>query len=111
MFVFHYIFFFFSSRRRHTRSKRDWSSDVCSSDLENKEVDFFVIKGVLEELFRYLNKQVSFEQAVLPDMHPGRCATINIDGNTIGFLGQVHPSYAKSIDLKATYIFDLNLEY
>src|SRR5699024_11242557 len=29
-----YIFyFFFSSRRRHTRSKRDWSSDVCSSDL------------------------------------------------------------------------------
>src|SRR5207249_5600024 len=25
---------FFSSRRRHTRSKRDWSSDVCSSDLQ-----------------------------------------------------------------------------
>src|SRR5699024_11750446 len=29
--------FFFSSRRRHTRSKRDWSSDVCSSDLSLKE--------------------------------------------------------------------------
>src|SRR5699024_12438258 len=29
-----YFLFFFSSRRRHTRSKRDWSSDVCSSDLE-----------------------------------------------------------------------------
>src|SRR5699024_113780 len=28
-----YYVFFFSSRRRHTRSKRDWSSDVCSSDL------------------------------------------------------------------------------
>src|SRR2546421_10251650 len=28
-----YSFFFFSSRRRHTRSDRDWSSDVCSSDL------------------------------------------------------------------------------
>src|SRR5690349_23882557 len=27
------FFFFFSSRRRHTRSLRDWSSDVCSSDL------------------------------------------------------------------------------
>src|SRR5207249_6487184 len=27
------LMFFFSSRRRHTRSKRDWSSDVCSSDL------------------------------------------------------------------------------
>src|SRR6266496_6190837 len=31
MFVF--FFFFFSSRRRHTRSLRDWSSNVCSSDL------------------------------------------------------------------------------
>src|SRR5256884_2806218 len=29
-----YYFFFFSSRRRHTRCSRDWSSDVCSSDLE-----------------------------------------------------------------------------
>src|SRR5256885_7732452 len=28
------IFFFFSSRRRHTRLQGDWSSDVCSSDLE-----------------------------------------------------------------------------
>src|SRR5438445_1614763 len=30
----HFIFFFFSSRRRHTRYWRDWSSDVCSSDLQ-----------------------------------------------------------------------------
>src|SRR5690349_13265218 len=30
------IFFFFSSRRRHTRSLRDWSSDVCSSDLAER---------------------------------------------------------------------------
>src|SRR5207249_7799956 len=29
--------FFFSSRRRHTRSKRDWSSDVCSSDLSRTD--------------------------------------------------------------------------
>src|SRR6266536_5608073 len=32
--MFTIFFFFFSSRRRHTRSTRDWSSDVCSSDLE-----------------------------------------------------------------------------
>src|SRR5207302_3597291 len=29
----YFFFFFFSSRRRHTRFSRDWSSDVCSSDL------------------------------------------------------------------------------
>src|SRR6266704_4061491 len=34
--VFVFLSFFFSSRRRHTRSKRDWSSDVCSSDLRHK---------------------------------------------------------------------------
>src|SRR5699024_5734635 len=33
--VCHCLVFFFSSRRRHTRSKRDWSSDVCSSDLSS----------------------------------------------------------------------------
>src|SRR5687768_17834379 len=31
------FFFFFSSRRRHTRCSRDWSSDVCSSDLQVHE--------------------------------------------------------------------------
>src|SRR5205809_4499083 len=30
-----FLFFFFSSRRRHTRCSRDWSSDVCSSDLQD----------------------------------------------------------------------------
>src|SRR5690606_40392793 len=30
-----FLYFFFSSRRRHTRFSRDWSSDVCSSDLES----------------------------------------------------------------------------
>src|SRR5699024_11217788 len=34
------IAFFFSSRRRHTRSKRDWSSDVCSSDLVGQALAF-----------------------------------------------------------------------
>src|SRR6266496_2179547 len=33
------FFFFFSSRRRHTRSLRDWSSDVCSSDLVQSILD------------------------------------------------------------------------
>src|SRR5205807_5703731 len=35
---FFFIFFFFSSRRRHTRLQGDWSSDVCSSDLDTSSV-------------------------------------------------------------------------
>src|SRR2546422_6014794 len=38
---FFLFFFFFSSRRRHTRCSRDWSSDVCSSDLEPKRLAGF----------------------------------------------------------------------
>src|SRR5215813_5950077 len=33
------FFFFFSSRRRHTRCGRDWSSDVCSSDLAFRSIE------------------------------------------------------------------------
>src|SRR2546422_1325887 len=41
---FFYFFFFFSSRRRHTRCSRDWSSDVCSSDL-TRSGDVFLEKN------------------------------------------------------------------
>src|SRR2546422_9782792 len=37
-----FFLFFFSSRRRHTRCSRDWSSDVCSSDLARGEVGLVV---------------------------------------------------------------------
>src|SRR2546429_10010127 len=41
------VFFFFSSRRRHTRCSRDWSSDVCSSDLlrQTHRADHELAKG------------------------------------------------------------------
>src|SRR5699024_1750779 len=45
--------FFFSSRRRHTRSKRDWSSDVCSSDLYREEM----VMGYTEEKLNSLDKE------------------------------------------------------
>src|SRR5256885_7123243 len=39
------VFFFFSSRRRHTRLQGDWSSDVCSSDLLPKQTFDLIIVG------------------------------------------------------------------
>src|SRR5690606_39381842 len=42
--------FFFSSRRRHTRFSRDWSSDVCSSDLVSGGGKSTLVTGVLERL-------------------------------------------------------------
>src|SRR2546422_5719649 len=49
-----FCFFFFSSRRRHTRCSRDWSSDVCSSDLlvetvSGTDAKFFQATQVVDE--------------------------------------------------------------
>src|SRR5256885_6351227 len=49
-------FFFFSSRRRHTRLQGDWSSDVCSSDLKSA-VDKLPLQGVERVLFKTDNSQ------------------------------------------------------
>src|SRR5690606_40937869 len=45
LFFFSFFFFFFSSRRRHTRFSRDWSSDVCSSDLHYLAHERLVVDG------------------------------------------------------------------
>ncbi len=81
-----------------------WQMDV-------KQTDFYVLKGILEGLFGYINRHVHFTQANIPDMHPGRCANIEVDGKVIGFMGQVHPAYAKERDLKDTFVFELNVAY
>src|SRR5690606_29656420 len=51
-------FFFFSSRRRHTRFSRDWSSDVCSSDLRQRA------NGEPLDLFNF--QEVQFNRRITP---------------------------------------------
>src|SRR3712207_9525068 len=59
------IFFFFSSRRRHTRYWRDWSSDVCSSDLrlEREHVAAWLAAG-------YAVTATDYEGLATPGPHP-----------------------------------------
>src|SRR5207249_8739728 len=58
-------FFFFSSRRRHTRSKRDWSSDVCSSDLNVERV-----------LIAQHNDAIGLELAAFDEFSGGHIAAV-----------------------------------
>ena len=46
-----FLFFFFSSRRRHTRLVRDWSSDVCSSDLIAGSADYIIPGSCLLSIY------------------------------------------------------------
>ncbi|MFP7299555.1 phenylalanine--tRNA ligase subunit beta [Neobacillus niacini] len=79
---------------------------------EKKAVDFYVLKGILEGLFAKLGltDSVTYVQAKVDNMHPGRTAEIHLNGERIGFVGQVHPTMQKELDLKDTYVFELSLK-
>src|SRR5687768_552278 len=63
IFFFVFFFFFFSSRRRHTRCSRDWSSDVCSSDLEADRMAEIVRK--IGKITKYETKSYVGKQKIL----------------------------------------------
>ncbi|SDY56997.1 MULTISPECIES: phenylalanine--tRNA ligase subunit beta [unclassified Bacillus (in: firmicutes)] len=78
---------------------------------EKKVVDFFVAKGVLEGLFDVLGvaSSITYAPAKREGMHPGRTADILLDGEVIGFIGQLHPETQKQLDVKDTFVFELSL--
>lgn len=78
---------------------------------EKKAVDFYVAKGVLEGLFEMLGVLdcISYKAAKREGMHPGRTAVIELEGEEIGFIGQIHPEMQKQLDIKETYVFELSL--
>src|SRR6266702_7121002 len=58
------MIFFFSSRRRHTRWPRDWSSDVCSSDLEGLAARFDPVAAA--KALEYAHAEVFREVSLMP---------------------------------------------
>ncbi len=71
------------------------------------KVDFYVIKGILEDLLNYLGfkNRYSFEVSAIHSMHPGMSAKVLLDRKEIGFIGRVHPSVHKD-DI---YVMELNM--
>ncbi len=78
-----------------------------------KTVDFYTIKGCLENIFfdLKLNNCRYDSTAIEPFLHPGKSCGIFLDDKQIGFLGEVHPDVLEKIDLKNTsYVFEINLD-
>ena len=77
------------------------------------EGDFFVLKGVLEELFLKLGLggKVQYEPSQeKPFLHPGRQALVYVGGTYAGFLGQVHPEVCENYDMKCeAYVAGIDL--
>ena len=75
----------------------------------NKTVDFYVIKGIAEEVLDYLgySGRYSFMKQEMPkEMHPGQSAMINVNSSNIGMIGKIHPSVTKD----DVYVLEINLD-
>ena len=78
-------------------------------DITNTEVDFYIVKGVVEELLDFLgySGRYTIAQGNVPsELHPGVSATINLQGQVIGIIGKLHPSIMKD----NVFVFEINLE-
>jgi len=77
--------------------------------VNSTNVDFYIIKGILEELLDSLGYQGRYEIKVgntPKELHPGVSAVVNFQGKDIGIIGKLHPSVTKD----EVYVFELNLD-
>jgi phenylalanyl-tRNA synthetase beta chain len=75
----------------------------------DKGVDFFDVKGDVQALLA--PRQAVFAPATHPAMHPGRCASVVIDGVAVGFVGELHPQWRQGYELaQAPIVFELALD-
>jgi len=80
--------------------------------MYGKKADFFTLKGVIESLVQrlHITKAEFIRNSEIECMHPGRCASLIINGKYVGFLGEIHPQVAKNYALEAkTYMAELDL--
>lgn len=75
--------------------------------MPTRAVDFFDVKADLEALFA--PRQLRFAKAEHPALHPGRCATVELDGEQIGLVGELHPRWLQKYDLpQAPVLFEVD---
>ena len=78
--------------------------------VNKKQVDFYVIKGITEELLDYLGyaNRYSFvvNDSIPGTFHPGKSAAISVNNDVVGFIGRVHPNKAK----EEIYVMEINLD-
>ena len=78
--------------------------------------DFYVIKGICEDILNYLGlkNRYEFTVAELNDMHPGMSAEVIVNNVKVGFIGRVHPSVRKDevyvLELSLNKLMDFNVK-
>lgn len=81
-----------------------------------QKIDFYLVKGILENLLDYLGfkNRYSYNVEPLPEMHPGISASILVDRENIGVIGRIHPSIKKDeiyvIELSMTKLYEKKIK-
>ena len=82
-------------------------ADVQQWGAPSRTVDFFDVKGDVEALLA--PRQPRFVAAEHPAFHPGRCARVELDGQAVGFVGELHPKWRQGYELpQAPVLFELD---
>ena len=72
---------------------------------------FYLLKGILDSLMERLNFKIQYkESSMTPTFHPGRFAVITHNNEEIGFIGELHPKFAKEHDVDGTIALEISLE-
>jgi phenylalanyl-tRNA synthetase beta chain len=79
------------------------SADALQWGVSDRGVDFFDVKGDVQALLA--PRIAEFRAGEHPAMHPGRCASVWLEGQCIGHLGEMHPRWRQQYDLAQAPIF------
>lgn len=72
-----------------------YEEEKLAVGMYGPSVDFFTLKGVIEELLAGLGVEGKYVKANINFLHPGRSAELFIAGENVGYLGEIHPDSAK----------------
>lgn len=81
-------------------------------NLPKDELDFFDVKGVIENILEGLKLSAAFvPNETIQYLHPGKAASINVGGLDAGIIGELHPEVMAAFDIKEkAYIFEMELK-
>ena len=91
-------------------------SGAYSSTLHNQKlekVDFYLVKGIIDYLFSKFDLKLDYVplDKEVAELHPKRSASIYYQGENIGFVGQLHPKYARDNGLDEVYVYELKIDW
>ncbi len=76
--------------------------------VKPQPMDFFDFKGEIEEILAAGRVKVEYVRSERAWLHPGHSAEILVDGQSIGYLGRLHPSLENELDLTTTWVAELD---